>query len=124
MPNLQMSPSTVSAPAPPQLAASTSQLTPATSSLITWHVALWADTCRGHVAAASLLYRDPGWRMETPALRRPRPEFPHQLPRCAPAAAAVALLLELQTNLREDYAKFYNHGEGTNYCPSRSLNGP
>ena len=45
MPNLQMSPSTVSAPAPPQLAASTSQLTPATGSLITWHVALWADTC-------------------------------------------------------------------------------
>ena len=45
MPNLQMSPSTVSAPAPPQLAASTSQLTPATSSLITWHVAPWADTC-------------------------------------------------------------------------------
>ena len=40
-----MSPSTVSAPAPPQLAASTSQLTPATSSLITWHVAPWADTC-------------------------------------------------------------------------------
>ena len=48
--------------------------------------------------------------METPALRRPRPEFPHQLPRRAPAAAAVALLLELQTNLREDYAKFHEDG--------------
>ena len=27
------------------------------------------------------------------------------------------LVIELQTNLREDYAKFYNHGEGPYYGP-------
>ena len=37
------------------------------------------------------------------AIRSVFPVFPH------------TLSLELQTNLRKDCAKFYNHGEGTKY---------
>ena len=50
------------------------------------------------------------WRRAGPDHRRPHPPLPPGL--AQDAGHARLQELELQTNLREDYAKFYNHGEG------------